>query len=692
MTINQNSDGWILQTSHYAYAFGISQTGHLVHRYWGPVLFSEKDYPGIIEPMEADSFDLPENRRKEEYPGLEGAKYTEPCLLAEFDDGVRDLRLRYSCMETMAEKEHIVLILKEQKYPLKIKLHYRVHESFDLIERWAEIHNSGTSPIKLRRLFSSIWHLPLLNENRITYVTGKWSDEMQIKQENLLGEKKVLESRRLTSGHSSSPWFAIDDGKSTETHGRVWFGNLAWSGNWKNIFECTTTGELQILTGVNDWDFNWLLSASETIVTPHAFAGISENGFGEASRKMHDYIRSCVLPHGQIDRRVLFNSWEATTFDINIESQIGLAKIAASMGVELFVLDDGWFKGRENDHAGLGDWSPDPRKFPNGLKPLILAVKELGMSFGLWIEPEMVNPDSDLYRQHPEWVIHFSGRDRTLARNQCILNLGKEEVQEHLIQVIDALCSSHDISFIKWDMNRNVSEPGWQDSPGDPRELWMRYVFGLYKVLEELRKRHPEIIFQSCSGGGGRADLGILQYMDQVWVSDNTDASARLQIQEGYSQIFPAATMESWVTDQNETLLPLDFRFHVSMCGVLGIGGNIKRWTPQELSTAKKWVQFYKSQRDIVMWGDRYLLKSARNNAVSAIEYLGKDKNRGVIFVFKTFLPTPEKSFILNLQGLNPNAFYQVEGAVKSGLGWQECGIKIQLNNFQSKIILIERV
>ena len=273
------------------------------------------------------------------------------------------------------------------------------------------------------------------------------------------------------------------------------------------------------------------------------------------------------MPHGNTLHKVLFNSWETTAFDVNASSQAEFAEIAAEMGVELFVMDDGWFHGRKDDHAGLGDWWPDEKKFPDGLSPLIERVNELGMDFGLWIEPEMVNPDSELYRQHPDWVIHFPTRPRTESRHQLILNMAKPEVQEYVINKIDRLLAENNITFIKWDMNRNVSEPGWPDAPGEPRELWVRYVQGLYRVWETLRQRHPHVTWQSCSGGGGRADLGILRFADQIWVSDNTVPTARLAIQAGFSHVFPASTMEAWVTDISEEFLPLEFRFHVSMCG-----------------------------------------------------------------------------------------------------------------------------
>ncbi|HRE25616.1 MAG TPA: alpha-galactosidase, partial [Anaerolineales bacterium] len=301
-----------------------------------------------------------------------------------------------------------------------------------------------------------------------------------------------------------------------------------------------------------------------------------------ASRALHAHVRDAVLPHGRSPHKVLYNSWEATTFAVDVDSQTRLAELAAAMGIELFVMDDGWFQGRNSDDAGLGDWWPDPKKFPDGLKPLIDRVNALGMDFGLWLEPEMVNPNSDLYRAHPEWVIHFPTRARTESRNQLILNLARVDVQDYLIDVIDRLLAAHNITFIKWDMNRNVSEPGWPEAGERQREIWVRYVEGLYRVWGTLRERHPNVVWQSCSGGGGRADLGILRLADQIWASDNTDALSRLHIQHGFSQMLPAAAMEAWVTDVNASRISLEFRFHVAMQGVLGIGGELLHWSEAE--------------------------------------------------------------------------------------------------------------
>jgi alpha-galactosidase len=377
-----------------------------------------------------------------------------------------------------------------------------------------------------------------------------------------------------------------------------------------------------------------------------------------------------------------------------VESQARLAELAAGMGIELFVMDDGWFEGRSDDTAGLGDWWPDPRKFPDGLGPLVERVNALGMDFGLWVEPEMVNPNSQLYRQHPDWVIHFPNRARTEARSQLILNYARRDVQDYILALLDRLLSEHNIAFIKWDMNRNVSEPGWMDAEGDPRELWVRYVQGVYRVWGELRRRHPQVVWQSCSGGGGRADLGILRLADQIWVSDNTEATARLNIQEGFSHIFPANTMEAWVTDANAERISLSFRFHASMCGSLGVGGHLLHWSEAERREAAGWIALYKEIRHIVQLGDQYRLRSPQSGPFSAVQYMSKDRSEGVLFAFRTHIPEPFMLPPLYLRGLDPAALYEIEGEAepRSGAAWMHAGIQLWLKDFESEVRRVKRV
>jgi len=328
------------------------------------------------------------------------------------------------------------------------------------------------------------------------------------------------------------------------------------------------------------------------------------------------------------------------------------------------------------------------------LTPLIEQVNALGMDFGLWIEPEMVNPNSDLYHAQPDWVIHFPTRPRSEARNQLILNFARADVQAYIIEHIDRLLLENKITFIKWDMNRNVSEPGWPDAPGDQRELWVRYVQGLYHVWGTLRARHPPVVWQSCSGGGGRADLGILRLADQIWVSDQTEPTARLAIQEGFSQVFPANAMEAWVTEMGEAYLPLAFRFHVSMCGTLGVGGHLKHWDAAMRAEGARWIALYKQIRHIVQFGDQYRLRSPQAHAFSAVQYVSKDRSESVLFAFRTHIPPPAQLPPLYLRGLEPAARYEIEGVAgaRSGSAWAHAGLSVELGDFQSTVRLIRRV
>jgi alpha-galactosidase len=692
MPIRTTDHGWVLETATTGYALGLNEAGLLAHCFWGARLPDAADYPPPPAPRGWASFNNPAQLTPEEYPGYEDIKFVEPCLKVTFADGVRDVVLRFDSAEVV--EEELRLHLHDRHYALRVTLHYRVHAAYDLIERYVTVANLGETPMTLERVWSAQWHVPPPGGGyRLTHVSGRWLDEMHLRREPLVQGVKVVESRRLTTSHHANPWFAVDRGQADEDSGEVWFGVLAWSGNWKLAAEVTDFGSTRLSLGINDWDFAWRLEARQSFTTPSSLAGYTAEGFGGASRKLHDFIRDTLLPHGPVQHKVLYNSWEATTFNVDEVSQGRLAELAAGMGVELFVMDDGWFHGRNDDHAGLGDWWPDETKFPDGLARLIKHVNELGMEFGLWVEPEMVNPNSELYRAHPDWVIHFPTRARTEGRNQLILNLGRTDVQDYLIDLLDRLLAQNAIAFIKWDMNRNVSEPGWPEAPGDQRELWVRYVQGVYRVWGTLRERHPGVIWQSCSGGGGRADLGILRLADQIWVSDNTEAAARLGIQEGFSHIFPANTMEAWVTDAGNNYLSLEFRFHVSMCGSLGVGGHLLRWSEAERAEAARWIALYKEIRPIIQLGDLYRLRSPQAGAFSALQYVSKDRSAGVLFAFRTHLPVPADLPPLYLRGLDPESRYEVEGVgVRSGQGWMRAGLDVKLKDFQSTVRRVRRM
>ncbi len=453
------------------------------------------------------------------------------------------------------------------------------------------------------------------------------------------------------------------------------------------MVETTPYGEVHYVGGVNDFDFRYHLAEREQLELP-AFVGVYSNkGFGGISRSWHAYEREHVLPAApEAVRPVLYNSWEATAFAVNEHNQIELAKKAAEVGSEVFVVDDGWFGARANDHTGLGDWTVNPEKFPRGLNPLIAHVNALGMRFGLWVEPEMVNVESDLYREHPDWVYHFRQRSRTESRNQLMLNLARDDVRDWMVATLEGLLSQHAIEFIKWDLNRSLSEPGWPDEVGrNPQRVWLDHTRNLYWVFDELRRRHPRVAFESCAGGGGRVDLGILARVEQVWTSDNTDALDRLRIQEGFSYAYAPRVMMCWVTDCPNLLtkrtVPLRYRFHVAMAGALGIGGNLSHWTAQEQEEARSFIAHYKRVRSTIQNGLLYRLRSPRSGKVAASQYVAQDGSEVVVFVWGHSQQFGEGRVALRLHGLQEEAHYvdDQNGVTYSGAFLAQQGLSVKL-------------
>lgn len=691
---------WALQGDRSTYGLGVDGEGLLCHLYHGPRLDRVEDLPEIGEKRESAAFEPPGGAHVSyEYPVWGGMYYHEPCLKVTFADGVRDARLVYEgCEITESEATELKITLRDPVCSLYVRLFYRIFEKEDIVERYAVVENGGEEPVVLEQVLSAVWNLPRGHGCRLTHLAGRWGGEMQVYREGITPGKKVLESRRGNTSHHANPFFAVDQGSATEEAGEVWFGALAWSGNWKLVVEHDVHGTLRVSGGVNDFDFVWNLAAGETFETPSFVGGYAAKGFGGMSRNLQRYAREHILPPGG-DRPVLYNSWEATYFDVSEEGQTALAERAAALGVELFVVDDGWFGERDDDTAGLGDWWVNLRKFPNGLGPLIEKVESLGMRFGLWVEPEMVNPDSDLYRKHPDWVYSFPGRQKTESRSQLVLNLARGDVREHLFDVLDRLLSENGISFVKWDMNRPMSEPGWTEAPVErQREVWVRHVRGLYGLLGRLRERHPSVAFEACSGGGGRVDFGIMKFTDQVWTSDTTDPFDRLGIQEGYSLAYPARAMMCWVADPalwNENRgTSLSYRFHSAMMGSLGIGGNLLEWSGEELEEARFLVEQYKEIRHIVQEGDQYRLLSPCEGDTTAVQYVSRDRSAAVLFVLRGMQRLLDPAPVVYLRGLDEGSLYRVTGTeeLRSGASLMGQGIEVCLEgDFSSALILLRR-
>ena len=697
---------WLLTTRDSSYAMGVGADGALRHLYWGAPLWRLDDLPAPAERRDISSFDPRQMLENEEFPGWGGTRYYEPALKIARQDGDRDLVLRYASHRIQGDDLDIVL--KDIHDPIEVTLHYRVYPDYGILSRSATIRNGANQALTVESAQSAAWYLPPGDGYRLSYLSGRWAAEMQLNREPIHEGQKVLESRKGHTSHNFNPWFAVDAGDASEAHGRVWFGALAWSGNWRLTVEQTPYRQVRVTGGMNSFDFAYRLQPSESLETPPFFAGFSAAGFGGASRALHRFVREKILPGGLSSRLrpVLYNSWEATTFDVNEDGQKALAEKASKLGVELFVMDDGWFGKRNNDRAGLGDWFVNPQKFPHGLKPLIDAVSRLNMDFGLWVEPEMVNADSDLYRAHPDWVINFTGRPRSELRNQMILNLARNDVKEYIFGVLDKLATENNIRYFKWDMNRSFSEPGWPEvEPADEQKLWVQYARNVYEIMDRLRARHPRLEIESCSGGGGRVDLGILQRVDEVWTSDNTEAFDRLRIQEGFSQVYPAKVMSAWVTDvpnMNSRTTPLEYRFLVAMQGALGIGANLNHWTESDAALAAKMIALYKRIRPTVQLGDLHRLLSPRNNDVTANQYISADGNQSAVFVFRHSQEYNTAPPTLYLEGLDEKATYRVEATGNklatgqpqlSGATLMHAGLNVNLRgDFDSTLVILERV
>lgn len=708
---------WVLESTDVAYACGVSDSGDLLHSYFGAPLAFERDYPPALSfPISVPFSGVAENS-PEEYPSWSGAMYTEPCLRVSFPDGTRDVRTRYVGSQLSSggndsgtsegDNDTLEIRLEDGDRGIRVGVFYHLHPESRVIERWAKITNAGGMPVRLDQVMSASLALPESYSYRISYLSGRWGAETQLHRRMLGTDVTVLESRRGHTSHEFNPWCALDPGgKATEESGEVYAVGLAHSGNWKIVVQQTPAGRTRLVAGIHDFDFNWELPPGDSFETPRLLLAFSGEGFGGTSRAFHRHIRKTVLPEQHRDelRPVLYNSWEATTFNVSEDHQIRLAKRAAELGAELFVVDDGWFGKRNDDTAGLGDWYVNPEKFPRGLGPVISAVREMGLRFGLWVEPEMVNPDSELYRKHPEWIYHFAGRAPTLMRNQAILNLGRPDVQEFVISFMDRLLAENRIDFIKWDMNRTITEPAGLDLPAErQREVWVRHVQGLYRAVEEIRRKHPDVIFEDCSGGGGRVDPGILRLFDQVWVSDNTDAYDRLFIQEGYSQVYPANTMVSWVTSTGGPLgqrqVPLEYRFHSSMTGVLGIGDDILSWSDEECRKAASLIAEYKEIRTVVQRGEQYRILSPAGGAVAAgttaVAYVSPDREEAVLFAYRNGPHFRNPMPVIRVPGLAAEALYTVKGAepaTLSGDALRRVGIRLNLiRDYDSLIVRFRR-
>ncbi|WP_350274030.1 alpha-galactosidase [Kribbella sp. HUAS MG21] len=639
---------WTLRGTTTSYVVGVPEHGQWAQLVaWGP-----QDGGAPVTVVGTEHFVPRADVEPLEY-AVRGVRYTSPVeLVVSGPDGSDELR---PVFVEAREGDGLELEFADV---VRVVLHYRMVG--DVVERWVSVRNDGPDELVLHRHDSAAFVVPV--GNIVKYLWGEWNSEFQQASVTLPRGRFTIGSAQGITGHSYSPFLATD--------GDVAYGvQLAWSGSWELSAEVDTIGLLRIQAGRSASNLGLRLAPGETWVSPKAVGACSAEGADGLARVFHEYQR-----RGSRKRvpKTLYNSWFATEFGIRAEHQLELARRAASIGVETFVVDDGWFVGRSDDTGGLGDWEVDPAKFPDGLDGFIARLKDLGLDFGLWVEPESVSPKSRLAADHPEWILRTAGREPVLIRNQLLLDLSREDVAEFVWNTLDRLLSSYNISYLKWDANRPRLDAG--DGRRDVDGLAVSH---LYDILDRLRDQHPQVVVEGCAGGGARVDLGMAARVDTLWPSDNTAPLDRLRIQEGFRTGFAPHLMSSWVTDAEGThdgrRRSLDFRFHVAMAGVLGIGADLSRWTDDQLKTAARHIEQYKGFRELIADSKVYGL-------TAGVQYVGV--RRSVVFQWETgdgnvrgTLPTRPRR--VPLAGLDPAKNYRVGTETYPGSYLLQAGVVV---------------
>ncbi len=625
-----------LETKHSSYGFHVLETGHLEHLYYGKKIHFSKDAlaekhafgeGNVICYDEAHPALSLENYRLEMSSYGKG-DIREPMIQLIHQDGGRTSDFLFDSYEITRGKEafqtlpgsyggeeeveHLAVYLKDANYQLTLTLHYYVFEEEDVITRSAVLLNGSQETIQIERFLSNQLDF---EDHDFCFTTfhGAWAREMQKVVLPVNGGKIVNSSFTGSSSSRANPFVMLGRPKTTEDAGDAYGFNLIYSGNHYEAVEVSAFHKMRFVSGINPEGFSYLLEPGESFEAPEAVMTYSGNGYNGMSQNLHAFINHHIVrgEWARKERPVLLNSWEAAYFDINEKKLLKLASTAAKCGMELFVMDDGWFGKRKDDRSSLGDWYVNKEKLPNGVEGLAKKIEELGLLFGIWVEPEMVNVDSDLYRAHPNWTIEIPGIPHSEGRNQRILDLVNPEVQEYLITSMSKIFSIKGISYVKWDMNRIFSDAYSRTLPRERQgEVFHRYILGLYRVMQVLTQRFPHILFEGCAAGGNRFDLGILCYFPQIWASDDTDAVYRVNAMTNYSYGYPMSTVSAHVSacpnHQTLRVTPLETRFHVASFGVCGYECNLNDMKPEELEEIKSQVALYKNWRSVMQYGHFY--------------------------------------------------------------------------------------
>ena len=657
-----------VETEHTALVLAVRENGVLETLHYGNRIADSKAFGRLVTGLSEDNGSGPMA-----YPTTGGRYLGEPALHVKYADGYHNTELVYAAHQVRRNGDVITteITLKDPVTLLEVKLFYDAYQQDDVLCTHAEIRNGGKQSVELINYASGSLYLDA-DKYYLTHFHGGWADEMQMDGEVLTHDTKVLESRRgtqVTQCNNPSFLVSLNTDRLQENVGEVVAGALAWSGNFRLSFEMDESNRLNVLAGISPFASAYGLAAGQTFSTPDFLYTFSNRGAGQASRNLHAWARKYgVYGGGQINPTLL-NSWEGAYFSFTTETLLRMIDDAASMGLEMFVLDDGWFAKdypRNGDDAGLGDWEVNTAKLPEGIDYVASYAHGKGLRFGIWIEPEMVNPKSNLAHAHPDWIVQSPGRELYQSRNQWVLDLSNPEVQDFVFGIFDnTMKLSGNIDYIKWDCNRTVADFGSKYLGKDQDRFFVEYTQGFYNVMRRLRAKYPDTIVQCCSSGGGRVDYGALKYFNEIWTSDNTDAFTRAYIQYATNLIYPACVMASHVSavpnHQTGNVTPLKFRFDIACSGRLGMELQPKNLTERERALADRCIRSYKQYRDLVFTGDVYRLASPYEGDYYALMYVSQDQRRAVVYTYcLKYQNRAVGAHVFRMDGLDPARSYKV--------------------------------
>lgn len=647
----------------------VSPKGRLYQVYYGDKLKNVADYDNISWNTYAASDGAVTTRGHEVYATSGNEDYFEPAVAITHADGNMTTYLYYKGVETKAIDggTETIITLQDNKYPDTVKLHYAAYDKENVIKAWTEISHNEKSAVTLWRYSSTMLYFDA-SKYFVTTYHSDWAKEGQPETVQLTTGKKIVDTKLGTrAAMHAEPFFELGlNEPAKENEGNVVLGTIAWTGNFRFTFEVDNVGGLRVIPAINPYASDYKLKAGETFTTPEFIFTTSSTGIGQASRNLHDWARRYQVNMGMGDRMTLLNNWENTGFDFNQKSLAELMKDAKDLGVDMFLLDDGWFANkypRKDDHAGLGDWDVTHSKLPDGIPGLVRDAKAAGVKFGIWVEPEMVNPKSELFEKHPDWVIKQPNRDTYYYRNQLVLDISNPKVQDYVFGVVDRIMTENpDVAYFKWDCNSPITNIYSPYHKGNQGNFYIDHVRGVYKVMSRIKAKYPQLPMMLCSGGGGRMDYEALKYFTEFWCSDDTDPYERLYIQWSLSKFFPAKTMGSHVTNWNKKT-SVKFRTDVCSSCKLGFDIDLKPLKgTDDYTYVQQAVKNWSRLKPVILDGDQYRLVSPYETDHSALNYVSKDKTHAVLFAYNLHPRYKEPRLLkVRMQGLDPQRQYKVE-------------------------------